>query len=125
MMPSRPGRVRAALFVDFDNVFLSLEAVDARAAKRFAEQPGRWMHWLERGYHTTGGGREGRTRRALLMRKCYLNPATFSRFRGFFTRSAFSVIDCPPLTGGGKSGTDIYMAIDIIDALNQIGRAHV
>ena len=118
MMPSRPGRVRAALFVDFDNVFLSLEAVDARAAKRFAEQPGRWMHWLERGYHTTGGGREGRTRRALLMRKCYLNPATFSRFRGFFTRSAFSVIDCPPLTGGGKSGTDIYMAIDIIDALN-------
>ncbi len=118
MMPSRPGRVRAALFVDFDNVFLSLEAVDARAAKRFAEQPGRWMHWLERGYHTTGGGREGRTRRALLMRNCYLNPATFSRFRGFFTRSAFSVIDCPPLTGGGKSGIDIYMAIDIIDALN-------
>lgn len=118
MMPSRPGRVRAALFVDFDNVFLSLEAVDPRAAKRFAEQPGRWMHWLERGYHTTGGGREGRTRRALLMRNCYLNPATFSRFRGFFTRSAFSVIDCPPLTGGGKSGTDIYMAIDIIDALD-------
>ena len=118
MMPSRPGRVRAALFVDFDNVFLSLEAVDPRAAKRFAEQPGRWMHWLERGYHTTGGGREGRTRRALLMRNCYLNPATFSRFRGFFTRSAFSVIDCPPLTGGGKSGTDIYMAIDIVDALN-------
>ena len=117
MMPSRPGRVRAALFVDFDNVFLSLEAVDPRAAKRFAEQPGRWMHWLERGYHTTGGGREGRTRRALLMRNCYLNPATFSRFRGFFTRSAFSVIDCPPLTGGGKSGTDIYMAIDIIDAI--------
>ena len=118
MMPSRPGRVRAALFVDFDNVFLSLEAVDPRAAKRFAEQPGRWMHWLERGYHTTGGGREGRTRRALLMRNCYLNPATFSRFRGFFTRSAFSVIDCPPLTGGGKSGTDIYMAIDIMDALD-------
>ena len=118
MMPSRPGRVRAALFVDFDNVFLSLEAVDPRAAKRFAEQPGRWMHWLERGCHTTGGGREGRTRRALLMRNCYLNPATFSRFRGFFTRSAFSVIDCPPLTGGGKSGTDICMAIDIIDALN-------
>ncbi len=118
MMPSRPGRVRAALFVDFDNVFLSLEAVDERAAKRFAEQPGRWMHWLERGYHTTGGSREGRTRRALLTRKCYLNPATFSRFRGFFARSAFSVIDCPPLTGGGKSGTEIYMAIDIIDALN-------
>ena len=118
MIPSRPGQVRAALFVDFDNVFLSLEAVDPRAAKRFAEQPGHWMHWLERGYHTTGGGREGRTRRALLVRNCYLNPATFSRFRGFFTRSAFSVIDCPPLTGGGKSGTDIYMAIDIIDALN-------
>ena len=120
MMPSRPGRVRAALFVDFDNVFLSLEAVDPRAAKRFAEQPDRWMNWLERGYHTTGGGREGRTRRALLLRKCYLNPATFSRFRGFFTRSAFSVVDCPPLTGSGKSGADIYMAIDIIDALDHV-----
>ena len=118
MMPSRPGRVRAALFVDFDNVFLSLEAVDERAARRFAEQPGRWMHWLERGYHTTGGSREGRTRRVLLMRNCYLNPVAFSRFRGFFARSAFSVVDCPPLTGGGKSGTDIHMAIDIVEALN-------
>ncbi len=118
MMPSRPGRIRTALFVDFDNVFRSLEAVDPRAAKRFAEQPGRWMHWLERGYHTTGGAREGRTSRALLMRKCYLNPAAFSRYRGFFSRSAFSVIDCPPLTGEGKSGSDICMAIDIVESLN-------
>jgi len=118
MMPARPGRVRTALFVDFDTVFRSLEAVDPRAAKRFAEQPGRWMHWLERGYHTTGGSREGRTRRALLMRKCYLNPAAFSRYRGFFTRSAFSVIDYPPVNGAGRSGSDICMALDIVEALN-------
>ncbi len=118
MMPSRPGRVRAALFVDFDNVFLSLEGVDARAARRFAEHPGRWIEWLERGYHTTSGRRESRSRHALLIRNCYLNPSIFSRFRDVFTQNAFSVIDCPPLTGGSKSGADIHMVIDMIDALN-------
>ena len=39
----RPG-IRAAMFVDFDNVYTGLMALDPAAAKRFAEDP---KHWTE------------------------------------------------------------------------------
>ena len=37
---------RAALYVDFDNVFSSLAALDEWAAWSFAAQPARWLDWL-------------------------------------------------------------------------------
>ena len=117
MMPSRPGRVRAALFVDFDNLHLGLEAADARAAKYFAEQPMRWMNWLERGCHTNAAGKDGRTRRSVLLRNCYLGPGSASRFRNFLARGAFSLVDCPPQEGADKTNVQVRMAMDIMDAL--------
>jgi uncharacterized LabA/DUF88 family protein len=41
----------------------------------------------------------------------------YGRFRPFFTRAAFRVVDCPPLTTRGKNSADIYMVLDILDAL--------
>src|SRR5262249_41752584 len=38
-------------------------------------------------------------------------------YRAYFTRCAFSVVDCPPMTGYGKNSTDIHMVMDILDAL--------
>jgi hypothetical protein len=52
------------------------------------------------------------------VRRCYLNPRAFNRYRPFFIRSAFEVIDCPPLTSQGKTSADITMALDVMDALN-------
>jgi hypothetical protein len=37
--PSRRPGIRGAMFVDFDNVFRGLQALDRLAAKRFAEDP--------------------------------------------------------------------------------------
>ena len=57
------------------------------------------------------------TERRILVRRCYLNPAAFQRYRAYYTRNGFAVIDCPPLTSQNKNGADIYMVMDILDAL--------
>ena len=58
---------RAALYVDFDNVFSSLAALDEWAAWSFAAQPARWLDWLAQAVPS------GPCR--ILVRRCYLNPA--------------------------------------------------
>lgn len=110
--------VRAALFIDFDNVFLSLNQIDRRAGKTFAERPALWLDWLEAGRHAALVDSETDPRpRRILVRNCYLNPSAFGNQRAFFTRAAFDVVDCPALTARGKNSADIVMAMDILDAI--------
>lgn len=104
--------VRVALFVDFDNIYLGLKKLDENAANAFATEPSKWMTWLESG---GDGGAVGRRR--FLVRNVYLNPAAFGTYRAIYTRAGFRAVDCPPLTGQGKNSADIYMVLDIIDAL--------
>lgn len=106
--------LRSALFVDFDNVYLGLKKIDEKAAKEFAENPARWLAWLEQA--ATGSDEA----RRILVRRCYLNPRAFYWSRPYFTQAAFKVTDCPPLTKQSKNGTDIYMVMDILDVLEQL-----
>lgn len=110
--------IRSVLFVDFDNVFFSLQSADKAAAKSFADDPRRWLDAIESGAlieNMPGAPHEGR--RHILMRRCYANPAVMRYFRSYFTRSGFQIVDCPPLTGRGKNSADIYMVVDMLDAL--------
>ncbi len=132
--------IRTALFVDFDQVYGGLYRIRPEAAERFATQPDKWLRFFEEGRHVQGfDENEEPTQRVILVRKCYLNPVgsvrnsmpgpfrngtpgrdaqdNFSKYRAYFTRAAFSVVDCPPLTSRGKNSADIVMAMDIIDAL--------
>lgn len=118
-----PSVIYSALFVDFDNVRINLEKHDAEAARRFSTNPELWLAWLEKKLPTATYLPEGVQRR-ILTRRCYLNPESFSEFRPDFVRSAFEVIDCPPLTGRGKTSTDIYMVMDILDTLNHATYFH-
>ncbi len=109
--------VRTALFVDFDNIYLGLQREDPPAAELFATDPTRWLTWLQDKLpHHDGDGRK----RKILFRRCYLNPSQFGRFRPYFTRSAIEVVDCPPLTSGGKTSADIHMVMDILDTLGHV-----
>ena len=67
--------------------------------------------------------------------RCYMNPAGwvtnprnesdrlyFSRFRPYFVRAGFDVVDCPTLARG-KNAADIRIVIDIMTALQ--GPAHI
>jgi hypothetical protein len=120
MAQDMPSHVRAALFVDFDNIYLGLQREDPSAAEQFATDPGHWLRWLQEKLPLdyVGDGAGAQTRRKILFRRCYLNPSQFGRFRPYFTRSAFEVVDCPPLTSGGKTSADIQMVMDILDALS-------
>ena len=117
--------IRSALFIDFDNVFGTLLGVDEGAALAFAEDPSVWLTDL------LGGDVD----RQWLVRRCYMNPSGsvanpravagdprtqrlyFSRYRPFFTKAGFEVIDCPSLTQRAKNGADIRIALDVMEAL--------
>jgi hypothetical protein len=110
--PAIGRRLRAAMFVDFDNVYIGLRRLDPDAAEAFATDPGHWLGELE-----VGTDADGDFRRRFLVRACYLNPSVFSRYRPNFTRAGFQVVDCPSLTQQGKSSADINLVLDAVDAL--------
>ncbi len=105
-------RLRCALFVDFDNVYIGLRRLDPEAAEAFATSPGTWLAALEE-----GADADGDFTRRFLVRAVYLNPSVFSQFRPNFTRAGFNVVDCPSLTQQGKSSADINLVLDAVDAL--------
>jgi uncharacterized LabA/DUF88 family protein len=112
-----PEPLRAAIYLDFDNVVSGLsDAVGPAVAERFASEPGLWLAPLM----------DSRARRTLL-RRCYMNPAGaitradgsrayFSTFRYAFQAMGFEVVDCPRLTKL-KNAADLRIALDVIDAL--------
>jgi hypothetical protein len=114
---SSSGRVRAAIFVDFDNVYIGLKSLDPSAAERFATDPGQWLDAITQA--DEAGGKHVR----FLIRNCYLNPTVYAKYRTYWTRAGFKVIDCPSLTQQGKSSTDINLVLDAVDVL--AGVAHV
>lgn len=118
------SHTRAALYLDFDNVFGGLYKLDPEVAVQFATDPGGWLRQLA----TTSTIQA--PRRWLVLR-CYLNPAGwvfhpdstgeqprlfFSRFRPSFVRAGFEVIDCPRYSGT-KNAADIRIVVDALDAL--------
>ena len=108
--------MKSALFVDFDNIYSGLRQLDQATADRFAKSPMEWVGWMVNALtlpeHVTGT-----TKRRILVRRCYLNPQADQRFRPYFNLAGFEIIDCPALTTGGKSSTDIHMVLDIVDLL--------
>lgn len=113
--------MRSALFVDFDNVFTGLSRLGPSYAEAFARQPTRWLDWLVQTLARPPGA-EGSSQRRILVRRCYLNPEPYKRFRIGFSRAGFEIVDCPPMTAAGKTSTDIHMVLDIIDVLQSATR---
>ena len=110
------NRIKTALYIDFDNVYLSLlNDYSESVARRFAN-PSRWMPWLETGAYVTDRD-DLMGERSILIRRCYGSPDRMRPFRAYFTRSGFQVVDCPPLTTSGKNSADIVMTLDIADAI--------
>lgn len=112
------ARRKVAVFVDFDNAFSGLRERSPAAAEAFGSGPRTWLRWLEEGMPASfaqGGALE----RAILVRRCYLNPGMYGRYRQCFAEAGFQVTDCPPLTGNGKTSADMLMVLEIMDALQR------
>ncbi len=108
--------MKSALFVDFDNVYSGLRRLDQETADQFARNPTVWMNWLIKSLEMPEPVSPGAKRR-VLVRRCYLNPQAYQRFRPSFNLAGFEIIDCPALTSEGKTSTDINMVLDIVDLL--------
>ncbi|MBK6852784.1 MAG: NYN domain-containing protein [Burkholderiales bacterium] len=108
--------MKSALFVDFDNVYSGLRKLDPSYADRFARQPLRWVEWLLNDLAPPEHAPEG-ARRRLLVRRCYLNPQVYQRYRPAFSHAGFEIVDCPSMTSEGKTSTDIHMVLDMVDLL--------
>jgi hypothetical protein len=108
--------MKSALFVDFDNVYSGLRKLDPSYADRFARQPLRWVEWLLNDLAPPEHAPEG-ARRRLLVRRCYLNPQVYQRYRPPFSHAGFEIVDCPSMTSEGKTSTDIHMVLDMVDLL--------
>ena len=109
--------MKSALFVDFDNIFLSLQSQGSDYAQDFAQNPSKLIDWLEKAIPEYSG-KEADARRRILVRKVYINPKCFGDYSPYFTRSGFDVIDCPPVTNQGKTSADIHMVLDMVDLIS-------
>jgi len=108
--------MKSALFVDFDNVYTQLNALQPEAADRFARNPIEWINWMVDAL-ALPSPHLPESRRRILVRRCYLNPVWYQRYRTGFLRAGFEIVDCPPVTSQGKTSTDIHMVLDIVELL--------
>ncbi len=126
------GPLLSAVFVDYDNIYLSLKRKSEEAAKRFAKDAVLWIKEIESGRLITlnGGATDTATRR-IVMNRCYGNPVprrngnnnstdmnSFPFVRHHYLRAGFEVVDCPPLTAQLKNSADIRMVMDVRDLLD-------
>jgi len=120
----------SALFVDFDNVYLSLRRQNEEAAGRFARNPKDWLTRIASGGLIRFKSEVDTRRRRFAVARCYGNPGrkqvsrggphdphNFASVRANFMIAGLEVVDCQPLSSQFKNGTDIKIACDIRDYL--------
>ncbi len=125
------GPILTTVFVDYDNIYLSLKRKSDEAAKRFAKDSSVWLQGILSGeLITPTTGYTPSNERRIVMNRCYGNPVprrnshdnstdmnSFPFIRHHFLKSGFEVIDCPPLTAQLKNSADIRIVMDIRDIL--------
>ncbi len=131
MKRASTGPILSTVFVDYDNIYLSLKRKNDDAAKRFAKDSGVWLQGIISGELITPTSTYiPASERRIAMNRCYGNPVprrnshdnstdmnSFPFVRHHFLRSGFEVIDCPPLTAQLKNSADIRIVMDIRDIL--------
>ena len=132
-MKKPPAKTRlCAVFVDYDNIYLSLRRQDEQAAKQFPKTVINWLNLLQTGELISETGRSpAPEERRLVMCRCYGNPVprrnasdnstdigSFPFVRHHFLRAGFDIVDCPPLTAQLNNSSDIRMVMDIQDFLD-------
>ena len=125
------GPALSAIFVDYDNIYLSLKRKNEDAAKRFSKDAALWLRDLENGALITAtSGFSTAGPRRIVLNRCYGNPVprrnshdnstdmnSFPFIRHHFLRAGAEVVDCPPLTAQLKNSADIRIVMDVRDMI--------
>jgi uncharacterized LabA/DUF88 family protein len=135
MLPGHAGVHLSALFIDFDNIYLSLKGRDEEAAARFARNPSFWLSQIVSGALVRTDSPMPAMRRKIVVGRCYGNPvprrsgregagdpSSFAFVRHNFMRAGLEVVDCPHLTSQFKNSSDIRIACDVRDYLDHSTR---
>ncbi|HET9395575.1 MAG TPA: NYN domain-containing protein, partial [Nitrospiraceae bacterium] len=135
MLPVSAGVCLSALFIDFDNIYLSLKGRDEEAASRFSRNPSFWMSQVVNGSLIRSESGINTLRRRIAVGRCYGNPVprrtgrdgvgdptSFAYVRHNFMRAGLEVVDCPHLTSQFKNSSDIRIACDVRDYLDHATR---
>ncbi len=126
------GQILSAVFVDYDNIYLSLRRKNEEAAKRFAKDATGWLAEIDSGRLITPTNKlPTDVQRRIVLNRCYGNPVprrnqsdnstdmnSFPFVRHHFLRAGFEIVDCPPLTAQLKNSSDIRMVMDMRDYLH-------
>ncbi len=119
----------STIFVDFDNVYLSLRRKNEAAASRFGRNPQEWMAEIARGGLIRFKDNPRYAKRRFGVARCYGNPGgklnpggpndsnAFAAVRTNFITAGFEVVDCKPLLPQFKNGIEFKIAFDIRDFL--------
>ncbi|MBX2805507.1 MAG: NYN domain-containing protein [Hyphomicrobiales bacterium] len=131
MHPGNAGVCLSALFIDFDNIYLSLKNRHEEAASRFARNPAFWLRQVVTGSLIRTEHPVENIRRKIAVGRCYGNPiprrsgregsgdpSSFAFVRHSFMRAGLEVVDCPHLTSQFKNSSDIRIACDIRDYID-------
>lgn len=126
------GPILTTVFVDYDNIYLSLKRKNDDAAKRFAKDSAVWLQGIVSGDLITPTSTLAPAgERRVVMSRCYGNSTprrnahdnstdmnSFPFIKHHFLKSGFEIIDCPPLTAQLKNSADIRIVMDIRDILD-------
>ncbi|MEJ2116871.1 MAG: NYN domain-containing protein [Alphaproteobacteria bacterium] len=131
MLPRHADVCLSALFIDFDNIYLSLKSRDEEAASRFARNPSFWLSQVVSGALIRTDEPLSPLRRKIIVARCYGNPvprrsgregsgdpSSFAFVRHNFMRAGMEVVDCPHLTSQFKNSSDIRIACDVRDYID-------
>lgn len=110
-----PQIVKSVLFFDYDSIYHSLCMRSLAAGDDFARQAAAWLQAIESGELITANGEPHRRR--LLVKRCYADPRVLGDNRSRLVAAGVQIVDCPTQDGRPRSGADISMALDTIDAL--------
>lgn len=108
--------IKSALFVDYDSFHRSQADENGDAAERLAQTSVAWVAAIESGKLILPPAENG-TRRRVLIRRCFADPALLGLHRSALIASGFEVVDCPQQPGRKRNAADLHMAIDTLDAL--------
>lgn len=135
MLPGSADVCLSALFIDFDNIYLSLKSRDEEAASRFSRNPTFWLSQIVSGALIRTDHKMPPMRRRIAVGRCYGNPVprrsgrdgandqtSFAYVRHNFMRAGLEVVDCPHLTSQFKNSSDIRIACDVRDYLDHVTR---
>lgn len=88
------GKLKSALFVDFDNLYIS----EPKYSEIFATQIQTWLIALSK-------------KRVFVEKHVYLNCQRFMKYVPYFEQSGFKIFNCEPRTKLGKTSTDMELAV--------------